>query len=88
MIDRIFAPLLTFIMLIAGTAAIASGLFSTPRTDAVVAAVAARSMPAQPIVLETVVITAKRASHTHKSASAVALTPAEGRGVLLHGARD
>jgi hypothetical protein len=71
-------------MLIAGTAAIASGLFSTPRADAVVA----QSTPAQPIVLETVVITAKRASHTHKSASAVALTPAEGRGVLLHGARD
>jgi hypothetical protein len=84
MIDRIFAPLLTFIMLIAGTATIASGLFSTPRADAVVA----QSMPAQPIVLETVAITAKRASHTHKSASAVALTPAEGRGVLLHGARD
>jgi len=85
MIDRIFAPLLTFIMLIAGTAAIASGLFSAPHADAVVAA---QSVPVQPIVLETVVITAKRAGHTHKSASAVALTPAEGRGVLLHGARD
>jgi hypothetical protein len=85
MIDRIFAPVLTFIMLIAGTATIASGLFNTPRADVVVAA---QSVPAQPIVLETVVITAKRAHHTHKSASAVALTPAEGRGVLLHGARD
>ena len=84
MIDRIFAPLLTFIMLIAGTATIASGLFSAPRADAVVA----QGMPAQPIVLETVVITAKRANPTHNSASAVAVTPAEGRGVLLHGARD
>jgi len=84
MIDRIFAPVLTFIMLIAGTATIASGLFSAPRADVVVA----QGMPTQPIVLETVVITAKRAAHTDKSASAIALVPAEGRGVLLHGARD
>jgi hypothetical protein len=64
MIDRIFAPVLTFIMLIAGTATIASGLFNTPRADAVVAA---QSVPAQPIVLETVVITAKRAHHTTRA---------------------
>lgn len=84
MIDRIFAPVLTFIMLIAGTATIASGLFSAPHADVPMA----QRMPTQPIVLETVVITAKRVAHNDKSASAVALPPAEGRGVLLHGARD
>jgi len=84
MIDRIFAPLLTFIMLIAGTATIASSLFSAPHADVLVA----QGMPTQPIVLETVVITAKRAAHNDKSASAIALPSAEGRGVLLHSARD
>jgi len=89
MIDRIFAPVLTFVMLIAGTAAIASGLFAEPRTDVLVA----QGMPT--VVLETVIITAKRgdaasqAARTDKPApAAVNLPAAEGRGVLLHRAQD
>jgi hypothetical protein len=91
MIDRIFAPVLTFVMLIAGTAAIASGLFAEPRADVLVA----QGMPSATVVLETVIITAKRgdaasqAAHTGKPApAAVNLPAAEGRGVLLHRAQD
>ncbi len=58
MIDRIFAPFLTFVMLIGGTAAIASGFFV--EQPAAAAPVVAQSPAKTVIVLETVVITAKR----------------------------
>jgi hypothetical protein len=57
MIDRIFAPFLTFAMLIAGTAAIASSLFAEPAAPA---APVAQSAAQTVIVLDTVVITGKR----------------------------
>jgi len=67
MIDRIFAPALTFAMLIAGTAVITSSLFGhTPGNDMQVA----QGMPSSPIVLERVVITAKRAQAEPKAAPA------------------
>jgi hypothetical protein len=57
MIDRIFAPFLTFALLIGGTAAVASSLFTEPAAPTPqVAQGAAKAV----IVLETVVITAKR----------------------------
>lgn len=57
MIDRIFAPFLTFAMLIGGTAAVASSLFAEPAAPA---PQVAQSPAKAVIVLETVVITAKR----------------------------
>jgi hypothetical protein len=57
MIDRIFAPFLTFALLIGGTAAVASSLFTE---QAVPAPKVAQSAAKAVIVLETVVITAKR----------------------------
>lgn len=89
MFDRIFAPALTFLMLIGGTAAIGSGLFTTPRAELVAAA--QRPAPAisqPPLMLERVVITAKRSqaepdtqpAPAHK---APARQAAEGRGLML-----
>ena len=57
MIDRIVAPFLTFAMLIGGTAAIASSLFTE---QAAPASQVAQSPAKTVIVLDTVVITAKR----------------------------
>lgn len=70
MFDRIFAPALTFLMLIGGTVAIGSGLFATPRAELVAAAQRPAASPAvspvaspapATLMLERVVITAKRA---------------------------
>lgn len=58
MIDRIFAPFLTFALLIGGTAAVASSLFMEQAAPA--AATVAQSPAKAVIVLETVVITGKR----------------------------
>lgn len=58
MIDRILAPLLTFVMLIGATGLIASSLFSPVRSADMQLA---QGMPTQAIVLDTVVITAQRA---------------------------
>lgn len=58
MIDRIFAPFLTFTLLIGGTAAIASGLFVEQPAPA--APIVAQSPAKTVLVLETVVITGKR----------------------------
>jgi len=57
MIDRIFAPFLTFALLIGGTAAVASSLFTE---QAAPAPQVAQSAAKTVIVLETVVITGKR----------------------------
>ncbi|MEO8152434.1 MAG: hypothetical protein ABI605_05140 [Rhizobacter sp.] len=90
MIDRIFAPFLTFVMLIAGTAAIASSLFAQPSREVLVAQAAAPV----PVRLETVVVTGRRkqaepqVGHNEKTLAASASAVAEGRGVLLHRAQD
>ena len=57
MIDRIFAPFLTFALLIGGTATVASSLFAEPAAPA---AQVAQSAAKTVIVLDTVVITGKR----------------------------
>ena len=91
MFDRIFAPLLTFVMLIGGTGAVISALFFEPRPEAVVT----QGMPPQVIELEKVMVTGKRSAiapveskvaSTEKNPSATAA--AEGRGVLLRLPRD
>lgn len=55
MIDRLFAPLLTFVMLIGGTVAMVSAMFYEPRPEVSVV----QSAPPT-FTLETVVITGKR----------------------------
>ncbi|MBC7995899.1 MAG: hypothetical protein H7Z15_21950 [Rhizobacter sp.] len=91
MFDRIFAPLLTFVMLIGGSGAILSALFFEPRPEAIVT----QSVQPQVIELEKVIITGKRSTMkaveskvatTEKTPSAS--QAAEGRGVLLHQPRD
>jgi hypothetical protein len=87
MLDRILAPALTFIVLIGSTIAFALALFYEPRPEVTVA----QGMPTPPVVLETVVITGKRAvkpATSAKSATAPTHLAAEGRGVLLHRAQD
>jgi hypothetical protein len=87
MIDRILAPLLAFVLLIAGTFAMGAAMFFTPRGEAPLA------QAAQPevIMLEKVIITAPRersgalpAGHETRVSSHAA----EGRGVLLQRTRD
>ncbi len=91
MFDRIFAPLLTFVMLIGGTGAVASALFFEPRPQALVA----QGMPPEVIELERVMVTGKRAALNAVDAkvattekSPPASPAAEGRGVLLRLPRD
>ena len=86
MFDRIFAPLLTFVMLIGGTGAVISALFFEPRPVAVVT----QGMPPAVIELEEVVITGKRSAMTPADAkvattekAAPASQASEGRGLLL-----
>jgi len=57
MIERLFAPALTFIVLIGGHVAIATAMLATP-----VAQPAAQTAATPVIQLEAVVVTAKRAS--------------------------
>jgi len=90
MIDRIFAPALTFVMLIGGTAAIASALFFEPRPEAL----AAQGGTPQVIVMEKVIVTGKRSQLAPQVAATEKISPppasqaAEGRGVLLRRAAD
>lgn len=94
MFDRIFAPALTFLMLIGGTAAIASGLFATPRADVEIARTTAPDPAASPLMLDKVVVVVKRADaqraladwdrHQQKPGGQAA----EGRGVMLHQPHD
>jgi Flp pilus assembly protein CpaB len=58
MIDRIFAPFLTFALLIAGTATVLSASFADAPAPAT--AIAQRAAAPTVVVLETVVITGKR----------------------------
>ena len=91
MIDRIFAPLLTFVMLVASTAAFAAILLASPRTEETVVA---QGMPPAAVMLETVVIDVKRTpaapqvAGDDKPSPAPASQPAEGRSVLMHRAAD
>ena len=87
MFDRIFAPLLTFVMLIGGTGALLSALFFEPRPETVVT----QGMPPEVIELEKVMVTGKRSAmkSPETKVAATEKTPtagqvAEGRGVLLH----
>jgi len=91
MFDRIFAPLLTFVMLIGGTGAILSALFFEPRPEALVT----QGMPPEVIQLEKVMVTGKRSAMNAvetKVATTEKAPPArqaaEGRGVLLRQPRD
>ena len=90
MIDRILAPLLTFVTLIAATAGFGSALLFTPRSEVLLA----QGMPTEPIVLEAVLITAQREkpqaqlAGSGKKAPAPASHAAEGRGVLLQRTRE
>lgn len=87
MFDRLFAPALTFVMLIGGTAAIGSGLFATPRAELVAAAQAQRAAPVAHVMLEPVVIVGKRADLARDAGlpqPASATPAAEGQGVRLH----
>lgn len=86
MFDRIFAPLLTFVMLIGGTGAVISALFFEPRPEAVVT----QGMPPEVIEFEKVMVTGKRSAMkpVEMKVAATEKTPstrqaAEGRGVLL-----
>lgn len=98
MFDRIFAPALTFLMLIGGTVAIGSGLFATPRAELVAAAQrpaasTATSPAPAPLMLERVVITAKRTQVDATDAQPTPAQPAprqaaEGRGVMLRTQQD
>ena len=60
MFERIAAPALTFLVLIAGHVAIASALLGTPAARP--AAELAKAAPAPVIQLEAVIVTGKRAS--------------------------
>ncbi|MBX3622791.1 MAG: hypothetical protein KF891_22720 [Rhizobacter sp.] len=92
MFDRIFAPALTFLMLIGGTAAIASGLFAAPPAapDTALAQAATQA----PLMLEKVVVVVKRADAERAAAAyeqrqkMPAAQAAEGRGVMLRQTRD
>ncbi len=88
MFDRIFAPLLTFVMLIGGTGAILSALFFEPRAEAIVT----QSVQPEVIELEKVIVTGKRSAPDTQLATSDKKPPAsqaaEGRGVLLHQSRD
>jgi hypothetical protein len=90
MIDRIFAPVLTFIMLIAGTAVLVASLFTgTPARELRVA----QGMSHDVIVLEPVIVTGKRepapvAVESRVPASQSVATGADARGLLLRRARD
>jgi|PlaIllAssembly_1097288.scaffolds.fasta_scaffold2593000_1 hypothetical protein len=84
MFDRIFAPALTFVMLIGGTGAMVAAMFFEPRPEVSVV----QGMPPQTIMLEEVVITGKRAAaepatKVKDKRTALAGQAAEGRGVLL-----
>ena len=86
MFDRIFAPLLTFVMLIGGTGAVLSALFFEPRPEAFVT----RGMQPEVIELDKVMVTGKRSAMAPAEAKVAASekTPpasqaAEGRGLLL-----
>lgn len=86
MFDRIFAPLLTFVMLIGGTGAVVSALFFEPRPEAVVT----QGMPPEVIEFEKVMVTGKRSAmklvetKVATTEEAPSTSPAaEGRGVLL-----
>jgi hypothetical protein len=91
MFDRIFAPLLTFVMLIGGTGALVSALFFEPRPEAIVT----QGMPPEVIELEKVMVTGKR-SAMKAAETRIATTEktppasqaAEGRGVLMRQPRD
>ncbi|MGY4828244.1 hypothetical protein ACVNIS_06685 [Sphaerotilaceae bacterium SBD11-9] len=92
MLDRFFAPLLTFVTLIAGTVGFAAALTYTPRTDEVLLA---QGMPPEVVMLERVEIVARRkqptarvAGDTKKAAPASDSHAAEGRTVRLLRARD
>lgn len=87
MFDRIFAPLLTFVMLIGGTGAVVSALFFEPRPEAVVT----QGMPPEVIELEKVMVTGQRSAMAHVETQVAtsektppASQPAEGRGLMLH----
>ncbi|MBC7955298.1 MAG: hypothetical protein H7Y33_05435 [Cytophagales bacterium] len=88
MFDRIFAPVLTFVMLIGGTAAVLSALFFEPRPEAMTA----RGMTHEVIVLERVIVTGKRSAPDAKLATSDKNPPAsqaaEGHGLLLRPSRD
>ncbi|HET7792937.1 MAG TPA: hypothetical protein VFL64_06095 [Rhizobacter sp.] len=89
MLDRFFAPLLTFATLIAGTIGFASALATyTPRNDEVLLA---QGMPPEVVMLERVEIVARREQPTAQVAADTTkkATPApESRGVRLLRARD
>lgn len=91
MFDRIFAPLLTFVMLIGGTGALLSALFFEPRPEALVT----QGMPPEVIQLEKVIVTGKRSAMkpVETKVATTEKTPpaslaAEGRGVLLRQPHD
>lgn len=84
MFDRIFAPALTFVMLLGGTGAMVAAMFFEPRPEVNIV----QGMPPQTIMLEEVVITGKRAAaepaaKAREKRTAQASQAAEGRGVLL-----
>ena len=86
MFDRIFAPLLTFVLLIGGTGAVLSALFFEPRPEVLVT----QGMPPEVIQLEKVMVTGKRSAMKAVEAKVAttdktphAIQAAEGRGVLL-----
>ena len=87
MIDRLFAPLLTFVMLIGGTAAVVSAMFYEPRPEVGVV----QSTPPT-ITLETVVITGKREAAEPAADKSATLSTggaaAEHRGLLLRQPRN
>jgi hypothetical protein len=87
MIDRLFAPLLTFVMLIGGTAAAVSAMFYEPRPE-----MSAVQITPPTITLETVVITGKRPAAEPVADKSAAVSSggaaAEHRGLLLRQPRD
>ena len=87
MFDRIFAPLLTFVMLLGGTGALLSALFFEPRPEAIVT----QGMPPEVIEFEKVMVTGKRSAMVPVEAKVASTEKsptmsqaAEGRGVMLH----
>lgn len=92
MIDRIFAPVLTFLVLLVGTVGLMAALLTKPVLDTSLA----QGMPASSpvIMLEPVLIVGKRDETAAATAPArdmqraSASQAAEGRGVMLSPVRD
>lgn len=91
MFDRIFAPALAFLMLLATTVTVATGFFPGTRSGTTLAAT---DTPAS-ITLEPVLIHIKRSDALRqlqeedaRPRSSAPGRAAEGRGVMLHPVRD